>query len=451
MHTAASSFSYSSLSEEICLRNAIRLAAVLLATKAASLGAVNISYPQNGAVTNSPLHVAASATSDNPSAPIVAMQVYANGGLVYNGPGSTVDAYINVGAGDHDIVVQAWDSAGGSSTAPVHIVGSGSGVFLSSPGANATVNGSARVQASAFSPNQITAMQVYDNGGLVNETPGSSVDTTLNLTPGSHYLVVQAWDTSGTPFLNPVIVNVPGGEPQLQAQTQSAPAPPAQPAGPQAYVAENASAKLDIDEMPGWDNCGACSGRNAAGPAVPYSMSEGVQSPSIDGKSAVFWIGGNAPFGSAIWWKQLGGNAGATHFVYDLHFYTNNPNASQALEFDVNQSVGGRKYIFGTECDIVEGGAWRVWDTANVHWVSTGASCHINGNSWNHLTWELERTGGKTHFVAVTLNGYRQTIDKYFDSKPGGYSELNVAFQMDGNRTQDDYQVWLDKVSLYAW
>ena len=434
------------------MRNALRLAAVLFVAKA-SYCAVQINYPQNGAVTNSPLHVAASATPDNPSAPIVAMQIYANGGLVYNGSGSTVDTYINLGAGNHEVVVQAWDAAGGTSVAPVYVTGSGSGVFLSSPGANATLNGSAHVQATAFSPSQVTAMQIYDNGVLVNETPGAAIDTTVNLSPGSHYLVVQAWDTTGTFFLNPVVVNVPGGDPpplQPQAQT-SPPAPPAPQGGPQAYVAPNASAKFDIDQMPGWQNCGACSGRNAAGPAVPYSMSEGVQSPSMDGKSAVFWLGGNAPFGSAIWWKQLGGNAGATHFVYDLYFYANNPGASQALEFDVNQAVGGRKYIFGTECDIVEGHAWRVWDTANNHWTSTGASCQINANSWNHLTWELERVNGQTRFVAVTLNGYRQTVDKYFNSKPGGYDELNVAFQMDGNRNQDDYQVWLDKVSLYAW
>ena len=443
------------------MRNAVRLIAILAVTKAASFGAVSISYPQNGATTNSPLHVAASATPDNPSAPIVAMQIYADGGLVYNGPGSTVDTHINMGVGNHEVIVKAWDAAGASSTAPVYVTGSGSGVFLSSPGANATVNGSAHVQATAFSPNQITAMQIYDNGGLVNETPGSAVDTSINLSPGSHYVVVQAWDTTGTFFINPVIVTVPGGEPPVQAQAPPTPAPAPAPTptpapapsagGPQAYVAPNASAKLDIDQMPGWQNCGACAGRNGAGPTVPYSMSEGAQSPSIDGKSAIFWLGGTTPFGSAIWWKQLGGNAGATHFVYDLYFFMNNPGASQALEFDMNQAVGGRKLIFGTECDIVEGHAWRVWDTANNHWVSTGASCQVNGNSWNHLTWEFERVNGQTHFVAVTLNGYRQTVNKYFNSKPGGYDELNVAFQMDGNRNQDDYQVWLDKVSLYAW
>jgi hypothetical protein len=435
--------------EAIFLRFTIRLAAVILAAKAAGFAGVNINAPSNGAVTNSPLHVAASANSENPSAQIAAIQIYVDGGLAYNAPGSTVDTHLNLGAGNHEVIVQAWDTAGGTYKAPVYVVGSGSGVFLNSPGANATVTGGAHVQASAFSPNQITVMQIYDNGSLVNETPGAAVDTTLNLTPGGHYLVVQGWDTSGTPFVNPVVVNVPGAVEAAQAP------PPAQvqaPAGsPQAYVPPNASAKLDIDQMPGWEDCGACSGIGAKGPSVPYSMSEGAQSPSLDGKSAVFWIGGNTPWGSAIWWKQLGGNAGATHLVYDLYFFMNDPGASQALEFDVNQSVDGKKFIFGTECDIAAGNAWRVWDTANNHWMPTGASCQVNGNSWNHLTWEFERVGGLTHFVAVTMNGYRQLVDKYYNSKGGGYDELNVAFQMDGNHSQQNYQVWLDKVSLYGW
>jgi len=63
----------------------------------------------------------------------------------------------------------------------------------------------------------------------------------------------------------------------------------------------------------------------------------------------------------------------------------------------------------------------------------------------------LERVGDQTHFIAVTLNGYRQVVDKYYQAKPWGGHEINVAFQMDGNHIQQNYQVWLDKVSLYYW
>jgi hypothetical protein len=130
----------------------------------------------------------------------------------------------------------------------------------------------------------------------------------------------------------------------------------------------------------------------------------------------------------------------------------NNVQVAQGLEFDVNQSVGGLKYIFGTECDARTNGGWRIWDTANAHWMQTEQTCQVNANAWNHLTWEFERIGNQTHFIAVTLNGYRQVVDKYYYARPvGNAREINVAFQMDGDEHEDNYQAWLDKVTLYYW
>ncbi len=439
------------------MKNAIRLAAVLLSFTVASFAGVSISLPTNGATTNSPLHVVATATPNNPSAPIVAMQIYIDGGLVYQGTGAAVDTYLNVGAGGHQVSVQAWDIAGASSVQSVSFVGTGTGIFLTSPGANATVNGTAEVQAIAVSQNPITSMAVYDNGNMVDQSSGGSLNTSVGLAPGSHYLVVQAWDSTGTVFFNPVTVTVPGAPappmPQTQVQTPSASstATAGQPA-PQANIPYGAVAKYDIDQLPGWQSCDACAGINGNGPVDPYSMTQGIQSPSLDGSSATFWLGGSVPWGAALWWNQLGPDDGVSHFVYDLEFYITNLQAAQGLEFDVNQSVGGLKYIFGTECDARTNGGWRIWDTAHGQWIQTSAGCQVNSNSWNHLTWEFERIGNQTHFIAVTLNGYRQLVDKYFYAKPiGNARELNVAFQMDGDGNEDNYQTWLDKVTLYSW
>jgi hypothetical protein len=374
------------------------------------------------------------------------MQIYLDGKLVYQGAGSTVDSFLNFGSGTHSVVVKAWDRGGASYMAPaLYVTGSGAGVFLQSPAANATVNGSVVVQATAVSSRTITAMQIYDNGNLVNQTSGAGLNTTLPVGAGSHHLVVKAWDTAGTQFMSPVVVNSGSSTP-----------PPQPPAGDnggssQVSVPANALPFKDIDQMGGWQWCGACSGIGGQGPEVPFSLTQNIQSPSLDGRSAIFWLGGTTPWSSALWWKQLGAQDGTTHFVYDLQFFIQNPAASQALEFDVNQSVNNLKYIFGTECDVADGHHWRVWDTLSARWMATGASCELKANAWNHLTWEFERVGGQTHFVAVTLNGYRQVIDKYYSAKQWSGRELNVAFQMDGNYRQDDYSVWVDKVALYAW
>jgi len=426
------------------VKNAIRLAVMLCAVSAAAFAGVTITSPTNGAVANSPLHVVASATPVS-SAPVTAMQIYIDGTLSYQVNGAYVDTYVTVSGSNHQVAVKEWDTTGANALATVGVTASGSGITLSSPANNQTVNGQVRVVGSAFSPYGITAVQIYDNGNLVYKTSSASVDQTLPLTQGSHYIMVQGWDKTNTIFFHPVTVNSTAGAaaPPPATQTQD---------GPQVAVPANATAKVDIDQMTGWQSCDACAGANGAGPVDPYSMTQNIATPSLDGKSATFWLGGKVPWGAAIWWKQLGAIDTATHFVYDLEFYINNPLISQALEFDVNQSVNGLKYIFGTECDVRTNGGFRVWDTANAHWVSTGASCQVRANAWNHLTWEVERVGNQTHFIAVTLNGYRQGINKYFYAKPNGsVRELNVAFQMDGDEYQDNYQTWLDRVRLYAW
>jgi hypothetical protein len=427
------------------VKNAIRFATLLLTVKAVSFAGVNISKPASGAVTNSPMHVVATATPPSSSSRITTMQIYVDGRLAYQKSTSSVDTYISVAQGSHQVTVKAWNSAGGSSTAQVTAKGSGSGIFLSSPSAESTVNGSTRLQASAYSPSHITSMRVYNNGSVVKDAQGSSLDFTLSLSQGSHYLNIQAWDSKGTVFVHPVVVK--------SSSTVSGSTPPPAPitTSPGAYIPSGALSKKDIDQITGWQHCDSCAGIGGNGPQTPYSMTQFIGSPSIDSKSAVFWIGGTTPYSNALWWKQLGGNDAIKHFVYDLQFFIKNPSAAQSLEFDVNQSAGGLKYIFGTECNIVNGKGWRVWDTKNKAWITTGASCSIKANAWNHLTWEFERVGSQTHFIAVTLNGYRQSINRYYYAQSSGVHEMNVAFQMDGNYRQDDYSVWLDKVHLFYW
>jgi hypothetical protein len=172
----------------------------------------------------------------------------------------------------------------------------------------------------------------------------------------------------------------------------------------------------------------------------------------MSGASSKFWIGGTRRFASALWWKQLGADSSAHNFKYDLYFYLTNPRASQALEFDVNQSVGGHKYIFGTECSIKGSRTWRVYSAA-AHWVSTGVPCGVPAAyRWHHYTLQVQRTGSnRVRFVSITLDGRTHYINRTYAPKSSGVGELNVAFQMDGDGSMTDYGTWLDKVSLTAW
>jgi len=128
------------------------------------------------------------------------------------------------------------------------------------------------------------------------------------------------------------------------------------------------------------------------------------------------------------------------------------PSAAQALEFDMNQSVNSRKFIFGTECNIKNGSQWDVWDTAGGHWVHTGIGCSQPPSyTWNHLVLEFQRSGNQTSFVSVTLNGRKSYINRNFNTYGVNASELNAAVQLDGDHNQQNYSMWVDKMQVTAW
>ncbi len=183
------------------------------------------------------------------------------------------------------------------------------------------------------------------------------------------------------------------------ASPSPAPGAPPTPANP------NAKTISDIQKLGGWQNCfGSCTGT----PAAVFSMAQGIAAPSLSGSSARFQLlPGTKPFGGALWFKALGAQNNATHFIYDLNFYVDNPGAAQALEFNVTQSANGGRYNFSTQCDLAGGHTWRVWDPVGFKWVASSVTCATPAaNTWTHVVWEFERQpGGSVIFTAVTMNG----------------------------------------------
>jgi len=218
----------------------------------------------------------------------------------------------------------------------------------------------------------------------------------------------------------------------------------------------------NIDQKTGWASCDVCSGPGGAGVATDHSILQGVSSPALNGASTKFTLTPSASYATALWWNDVGGHDSATHLVYDLYFYMVNPAAAQALEFDVNQTrvADSTKYIFGTECDIRGTHTWRYYDNVAKKWVSSGIACSTPpAYKWNHLVLEFQRvpatssSSASLQWIAVTLNGVKSYLNG--SSAPhtgtGSYSHLNVAFQMDANKTATTYSVWLDKVALTYW
>jgi hypothetical protein len=307
------------------------------------------------------------------------------------------------------------------------------GVTVSSPTAGTTQASPVHFVASATSTSSITGIRVYVDNVSVYALSASKIDTSIAMSAATHNVVVQAWDTTGAVFKQAFTLTVTASSPL--------PVPPS-----------TAFTYSDIDQMTGWQSCTTCAGIGGTGPVASFSMVQNQASPSLDGRSVKFSLGGSTPYSDALWWKQLGAVNTASNFKYDLYFYLTNPAAAQSLEFDSNQANGSRRWIFGTQCNVRNGGVWDVWGNANGNWLSTGIPCTAPAAFvWHHLTWEFKRTSTQVVFIGFTYDGVTHYVNRTYTAAASGVNELNVAFQMDGDFRQDPYSVWLDKVSLTRW
>lgn len=218
-------------------------------------------------------------------------------------------------------------------------------------------------------------------------------------------------------------------------------------------VAAFATTKYNLDQSSNWKSCTECAGYRGDGSAATHSMTRGVSSPSRDGASARFWLGGSNPYSNAYWWNSVATGSTAKNFAYNLYFYMKNPSAAQALEFEMNQGINGKKHIFGVQCGF-KSGAWRVYDAANWRWVATSIPCKVpTAYKWHHLVFEFHRSSstGKSQFLSISINGQKHYLSRSYYPRASSLKSINVAFQMDGNKYQTDYHVWIDSMKASWW
>lgn len=287
-------------------------------------------------------------------------------------------------------------------------------------------------QASVVNP--IDHMRVYVDGNAEYFTFFNTVDALMWMNPGTHNLEVIATDKKGNDVSTSFQLNV---------------VPPAN------------NTVTNIQNIPGWEPCSAlfAPGHPRAGQICAAglgnavsTMTEGQSSPSLSGSSAKFTMGGPVGYSNELYTKFLGGGSNVSHFVYDLYFMVDKPDLPEALEFDVNQTFGNRRWVFGTECNFKGSGKWDVWDAVKG-WQPTTVPCNpFPANTWIHLVWTFERAGEKVHYVSLAINDQLFPLNLYYSNQSNWTMEdIDVAFQMDGNFRQDPYTVWLDNVSLTAY
>lgn len=212
--------------------------------------------------------------------------------------------------------------------------------------------------------------------------------------------------------------------------------------------------------MPGWVWCTAQTADHQACASglgnATSAKSDHQLSPSLDGSSSKFDLGGKVGYSNALWWKSVDSSTSASHFAYDVSFYVDRADVAEALEFDVNQTVpGGVRFTWGTECDFKNTGKWDLWDPKGFRWVPSKLPCPVfSSNSWHHITWEFERANGQVHYISLTVDNQTMPVDVFYSPQlnwPFNVPDINVAFQMDGDIKQTPFSVWLDEVTLSEW
>jgi hypothetical protein len=129
---------------------------------------------------------------------VYAVQAYVDNTLAYQYTGTGIDANaLNLTAGNHNVVVQAWDVAGGIYKKNLAVNITPIVVTVSTPAPNATVTSPVQIKASVPGNAPVIAIQIYDNNVLAYTADALSLNTSLSLSAGSHSLVAKAWDTGG--------------------------------------------------------------------------------------------------------------------------------------------------------------------------------------------------------------------------------------------------------------
>ena len=217
---------------------------------------------------------------------------------------------------------------------------------------------------------------------------------------------------------------------------------------------------------PSW---GICSGCSSTASSVNWYRNTKISSPSVSGSSTRHHIGGTHPYADILWNNHLVGSFSSVglpdyshtitnnvhNFVYDVYFYASNIGYSQALEFDINQFMGGKLgkgFIWGHECRIAGGHEWDTYDNVHKKWVPTGVPCWPKNNAWNHLVIKAKRTWkNQLLFQSITLNGVTHTLN--ITRAPGttSWNGITINYQQDGNSSMKAYAVYLDRVNFTIW
>ena len=298
------------------MQKCVFIAFILSVFSVWAFGSVSVTSPGNGSSPQSPVHFVATGSSSC-SKGVASMGIYTSSGVLsYVVRGSKLDTNLEMSLGTHTLTVKEWDNCGSSSGAALTVTVGGGNISVSAPANGSSVSSPVHYVASAVSScsKGVASIGIYTSPfKRAYVTQGSSLDTTLQLSPGTYETVVQSWDNCGGSSTKPVKITVAGAADNGNVSTGTqpgvkvtVPAPNSTSSSPVHYVASATTgcskgvaavgvyvnnslmattpgSKLDSAISVGtgkqntvvqaWDNCG-----NTAKTAIPLTVSSTTES-----------------------------------------------------------------------------------------------------------------------------------------------------------------------------
>lgn len=175
---------------------------------------------------------------------------------------------------------------------------------------------------------------------------------------------------------------------------------------------------------------------------------------AVPAAPAMFTAEGKYPYNNGYWYRAIPGEWNAmTYFCYQLQFMLPTAadlEACQAVEFELQQNVGGQIYNMAWQADIKGSGAWRTFDYNTSKWVMTSIPVGITAGEWTAIEAVYLRGSDCTlTHVSLSLNGVEYPVNIRKAATPKVESDyVHCAFQLDSGSTPVPYVCHVQGVNV---
>jgi hypothetical protein len=296
------------------------------------------------------------------------------------------------------------------------------------------------VSASATSPTALTGWIIYVDDAIAYKSY-STADTlseTLTLANGRHILYVRAW--SGAIYGTSMTLIVQVGPPPSSSSVL--PTPPS-----------TATVLTEIQNTTdGWTACSTCAG--GINSTTTYWTAQFQATPSMSGSSMEFYQDG-LEGSDVLFIKTMLGTNSSTHFLWDFWVYQDTVSVTNmwAAEFDQWQTLSGKEFMIGSQCDFGDG-YWDTWDSANFRWIENDIPCpRWAANTWHHIQWYVERvTATQYRYDTLVVDGKGYGLNQVWAANPITWPDaVGIQWQLDQGVKGVELHEWTDNVKLTLW